>query len=216
MLSFIVPAYNEERLLGSSLAAIHRAAAATGEPYEVIVVDDGSTDQTSAVAEASNARVVRVAHRQIAATRNSGAKVAIGDLFVFVDSDTTVNAEVIQAAIAAVRAGATLVEEAPVARAVFSAAQGVWKIHCRPKHPQVYQARVVVAADGASSALARSLGVVTTFPGAVCSRAYVAAGTSSFDMDGLVFYPPTLLPGYCALLREAGDEINFSGYNGIC
>jgi len=113
---------------------------------------------------------------------------------------------------AAVRAGATLVEEAPVARAVFAAAQGIWTIHCRPKHPQEYQARVLVAADGASSALARSLGVVTTFPEAVCSRAYVTAGTSSFDMDGLVFYPPTLLPGYCALLREAGDEINFCCY----
>lgn len=32
MLSFIVPAYNEERLLGATLAAIHRAAAAAGEP----------------------------------------------------------------------------------------------------------------------------------------------------------------------------------------
>jgi glycosyltransferase involved in cell wall biosynthesis len=106
MLSFIVPAYNEERLLGSSLAAIHHAAMSTGEPYEVIVVDDASTDQTSAVAQSHNARVVRVAHRHIAATRNSGAKVANGDLFIFVDADTKVNAEVIRAAMAAVSDGA--------------------------------------------------------------------------------------------------------------
>ena len=106
MLSFIVPAYNEERLLGSSLAAIHRAAAATGEPYEVIVADDGSTDRTAAVAQAGNARVIRVVHRQIAATRNSGAKAAAGDVFIFVDADTAVNAEVVRAAMGAIRDGA--------------------------------------------------------------------------------------------------------------
>jgi len=52
---------------------------------------------------------------------------------------------------AAVRAGATLVEEAPVARAVFAAAQGIWTIHCRPKHPQV------ITGGGDPGALARSL-----------------------------------------------------------
>ena len=106
MLSFIVPAYNEERLLGSSLAAIHEAAAASGEPYEIIVVDDGSTDRTSTIAEAGNAQLVRVSHRQIAATRNSGAKVARGDVFIFVDADTRVSAAVVSGAVAAVRGGA--------------------------------------------------------------------------------------------------------------
>ena len=106
MLSFIVPAHNEERLLRASLGAIHQAAAATGESYEVVVVDDASTDQTSVIAQSSNARVVRVAHRQIAATRNSGAKAASGDLFIFVDADTKVSEEVIRAAISAVRDGA--------------------------------------------------------------------------------------------------------------
>ena len=43
-LSFIVPAYNEESGLGATLDAIRHAASATGEPYEVIVVDDGSLD----------------------------------------------------------------------------------------------------------------------------------------------------------------------------
>jgi glycosyltransferase involved in cell wall biosynthesis len=106
MLSFIVPAYNEERLLGASLEAIHRAADGAGEPYEVIVVDDGSTDRTASVAEEGRARVVHVDHRQIAATRNAGARAAVGDVFVFVDADTKVNAEVIRDAMAAVRAGA--------------------------------------------------------------------------------------------------------------
>ena len=63
-LSFIVPAYNEESGLGATLDAIRQAALVTGEPYEVIVVDDASTDQTSAVAASRSAIIVRVAHRQ--------------------------------------------------------------------------------------------------------------------------------------------------------
>jgi hypothetical protein len=88
-LSFIVPAYNEERGLSATLDAIRHAASVTGEPYEVIVVDDASTDQTSAVAASRGATIVRVAHRQIAAARNAGARAATGDLLFFVDADTT-------------------------------------------------------------------------------------------------------------------------------
>lgn len=106
MISFIIPAYNEERLLGPTLSAVKAAAQATGEPHEIIVVDDGSTDRTAAVAGEHGARVVAVAHRQIAATRNSGAREAQGDVFVFVDADTLVNPNVVRAAVQALRDGA--------------------------------------------------------------------------------------------------------------
>jgi glycosyltransferase involved in cell wall biosynthesis len=106
MISFIIPAYNEERLLGSTVRAVHAAARTLGEPYEVVVADDASTDQTAARAEHSGARVIPVAHRQIAATRNAGARAAKGDLFIFVDADTLVNEAVIRGAVAAIRKGA--------------------------------------------------------------------------------------------------------------
>jgi glycosyltransferase involved in cell wall biosynthesis len=106
MISFVVPAYNEERLLGATLDALHAAARAVGEPYELIVVDDASTDRTALVAQRHGARLVRVSHRQIAATRNSGAREAKGDLLVFVDADTIVNEAVVRSALEAVRAGA--------------------------------------------------------------------------------------------------------------
>ena len=106
MISFIVPAYNEERLLGATLEALHAAGRAVGELYELIVVDDASTDQTALVAQRHGARLVSVAHRQIAATRNSGAREAGGELLIFVDADTIVNEAVVRAAVQALRDGA--------------------------------------------------------------------------------------------------------------
>lgn len=105
MISFIVPAYNEERLLGATLEALHAAGRAVGEPYELVVVDDASTDRTALIAERHGARLVTVAHRQIAATRNSGAREAKGDVFIFVDADTIVSEAVVRSAVEALRSG---------------------------------------------------------------------------------------------------------------
>src|SRR6266704_1741530 len=52
------------------------------------------------------ARVIRVEHRQISATRNAGARQASGDILFFVDADTLVNAQVIQSASRSIREGA--------------------------------------------------------------------------------------------------------------
>src|SRR5262245_9002167 len=104
--SFIIPAYNEEQLLGRTLNAIDQAARILGEPVEVIVADDASTDRTAAIAQEHGAHLVSVKCRQIAATRNAGARAANGDMFVFVDADTIVTEAAVRAAIAAMRGGA--------------------------------------------------------------------------------------------------------------
>jgi glycosyltransferase involved in cell wall biosynthesis len=106
MISFIVPAYNEEALIGRTLEALNRAARSIGEPYEVVVADDASSDQTPAIAERNGARVVRVNLRQIAATRNAGGRAAAGDKLIFVDADTVVTTDVVRAAVEAMRQGA--------------------------------------------------------------------------------------------------------------
>jgi len=106
LISFIVPAYNEERLLGATLQALHAAGRAAGESYQIIVADDASTDRTASVARDHGALLVSVAHRQIAATRNSGARAASGELLIFVDADTLVNEGVVRAAVRAWRDGA--------------------------------------------------------------------------------------------------------------
>ena len=106
MVSFIIPAHNEEQLLGRTLAAIHAAAQTLDEPLEVIVADDESTDRTSEIALARGAKVVPAQCRQIAGSRNAGARDAKGDFLVFVDADTTVNAAAVNAAVNAMRGGA--------------------------------------------------------------------------------------------------------------
>jgi glycosyltransferase involved in cell wall biosynthesis len=106
MLSFIIPAHNEADLISGTLASLHESAQAAGEPYEVIVVDDASTDGTGAIAHEHGAQVVAVNFRQIAATRNAGARMATGDLFFFVDADTMVTTRAVRAAVGALRGGA--------------------------------------------------------------------------------------------------------------
>jgi cellulose synthase/poly-beta-1,6-N-acetylglucosamine synthase-like glycosyltransferase len=58
------------------------------------------------IAAANGARVIAVNHRQIAATRNSGARSAQGSILIFVDADTLVSKDAIHATIDAVRNGA--------------------------------------------------------------------------------------------------------------
>jgi glycosyltransferase involved in cell wall biosynthesis len=105
-ISFIVPAWNEESLLGATIDAIKNSARQLPITSEIIVVDDTSTDQTADIAIAHGARVVRVQHRQIAAARNAGAKQAHGDVLFFVDADTIITEEVVQAAIECMQHGA--------------------------------------------------------------------------------------------------------------
>jgi glycosyltransferase involved in cell wall biosynthesis len=99
-------ACNEELLIGRTLRALNDAGFALGQPFEVVVVDDASTDRTAAIARKHGARVVPVQNRQISATRNAGAKEASGDMFIFVDADTVVTRTAVRAAVDAMRAGA--------------------------------------------------------------------------------------------------------------
>ncbi len=106
MISFIIPAHNEEALIGQTLSAIHSAAQTLAEPYEIVVANDASTDRTGTVALEQGARVIAVNYRQIAATRNTGARAAAGRYFIFVDADTVVTSQVVRAALRALRGGA--------------------------------------------------------------------------------------------------------------
>lgn len=106
MLSIVVPAHNEEALLGATLTALQAAVRASGEPTQIIVVDDASTDRTAAIAAEHGAQVVQASVRQIAAARNTGARAAAGDLLLFVDADTIVPPHLVRVAVETMRGGA--------------------------------------------------------------------------------------------------------------
>jgi glycosyltransferase involved in cell wall biosynthesis len=103
--SIVVPAYNEERFLGATLAGLKAAMAAAPARGEIVVCDNNSTDGTAALAEAEGARVVFEAVNQISRARNAGARAARGRLLVFVDADTHLPPALLGAALAALRSG---------------------------------------------------------------------------------------------------------------
>jgi len=103
VISFVVPAYNEEFELPETLRSIRNAA--QGRQHEIIVVDDGSTDKTSTVAREAGAKLVSIDRRQIAAARNAGARAATGDILFFVDADTRINREHVTGALGALSRG---------------------------------------------------------------------------------------------------------------
>ena len=84
--SVIIPVYNGERYLAE---AIHSALAQTRPPAEVLVVDDGSTDGSVAIARSFGpaVRVLAQANLGPAAARNLGVTHASGDLLAFIDAD---------------------------------------------------------------------------------------------------------------------------------
>jgi glycosyltransferase involved in cell wall biosynthesis len=84
--SVIVPCYDAERYLG---AALESACAQVPAPKEVVVIDDGSTDGSAALAEGFGGlvRCVRQSHRGIGAARNAGLAEARGALIAFLDAD---------------------------------------------------------------------------------------------------------------------------------
>ena len=85
--SIVIPARNEAASIQRTLHAVYAQARAVSE-LEIIVVDDGSVDDTAAVARAAGATVLSAAGAgSPAAARNRGAAAASGDVLVFLDAD---------------------------------------------------------------------------------------------------------------------------------
>ncbi|MFW9821193.1 MAG: NAD(P)/FAD-dependent oxidoreductase [Candidatus Thorarchaeota archaeon] len=112
----------------------------------------------------------------------------------------------------AVKKGANLIENFSVKEVSFNANEGYWTIYQKEGANQTYHAKILILADGASSHIAQTLGIVKDPPQAVCSRAYVKAGTYDYDEDGVCVITKDLVPGYCALMKEADGDLVFCCY----
>jgi lipopolysaccharide/colanic/teichoic acid biosynthesis glycosyltransferase/glycosyltransferase involved in cell wall biosynthesis len=88
MITVIIPARDAEKTIGECLRAVmDQEEMQFGTDYEVILVDDGSIDQTVEIAESFSVRVIQQSNAGPAAARNHGAMVAAGSILVFTDSD---------------------------------------------------------------------------------------------------------------------------------
>lgn len=93
-ISIVIPAYNESQVLPRLLDTIDAARdrfAGGRDRIEVIVADNGSTDETADIARARGCVVAPVAKRMIAAARNGGAAVATAPILCFVDADMQIH-----------------------------------------------------------------------------------------------------------------------------
>lgn len=105
-ISVVIPAYNAERFLPRCLKSVF---AQTLKPEEVIVVDDGSTDNTASVAAALGATVVSQANSGISAARNLGIRNASGEWIALLDADDLWAPEKLERQVACIRPDTVLV-----------------------------------------------------------------------------------------------------------
>lgn len=104
--SIIIPAFNEATELPATLNAIRRAMAEQSLTGECIVVDNNSTDATSAVARQAGAdQVVFEPINQIARARNAGVTASRGRHLIFVDADTRIDVALLSEALRLLEAG---------------------------------------------------------------------------------------------------------------
>ena len=127
--SVIIPCYNQARFLADAIASARDQRDVT---IDVIVVDDGSTDDTQTVARRCGATLVAQTNRGVAAARNAGLHAASGEFVIFLDADDELLPD-------AGSSGCDLLRRIPVAAAVgrrcrIIAADGT-PLHTNPPPP---------------------------------------------------------------------------------
>ncbi|MDB6068317.1 MAG: hypothetical protein JWR26_4525 [Pedosphaera sp.] len=95
MISVIIPAHNEEDYIGLTLDAINRQ---NYPHFEVIVVANGCSDRTAEIALNHCHQLVVLSNKGLGVARNLGAKLARGELLLFLDADTLLEPDALQTA----------------------------------------------------------------------------------------------------------------------
>ncbi len=90
VVSIVIPAYNEAETIGRTVSACLQQDWRDGD-IEIVVVDDGSTDDTAVAAERLGAKCIRQTNAGPSAARNAGWRAARGDIICLLDSDCVPN-----------------------------------------------------------------------------------------------------------------------------
>ncbi len=90
--SFVIPAYNEERSIAACINTIQAEAARVSNDVEIVVVNNASTDNTRAVAEAAGARVVDEPRKGLTRARQTGFEHSSGEIVANIDADVLIPA----------------------------------------------------------------------------------------------------------------------------
>lgn len=98
----IIPAWNEAEFIPLSIASVQSAMADVDYKGQLIVVDNNSTDNTAQLASEAGAQVVFEPVNQISRARNAGAAAADASMYIFVDADSQINADLLGMAIEAI------------------------------------------------------------------------------------------------------------------
>lgn len=85
-ISVVIPTYNEEKVISECVSSLLNQ---NFKDFEIVVVDDGSTDNTLKILDKFKVKILKQKHQGPAVARNLGAKEAKGKVLVFVDADMT-------------------------------------------------------------------------------------------------------------------------------
>ncbi|WP_438279619.1 glycosyltransferase family 2 protein, partial [Pseudomonas alabamensis] len=96
LISLVIPMFNEARHIVRTLQAARHAATVAGLRCELVVVDNGSSDEGPQLARQHGARVLSVPGLPIGALRNRGAQASRGDWLAFLDADIEVPGDWLQ------------------------------------------------------------------------------------------------------------------------
>jgi glycosyltransferase involved in cell wall biosynthesis len=107
-LSIIIPAYNEEKIIGNSIQKIRQALdknLVSGFSYEIIVCNNNSTDNTEIICKDLNVKTIFEEDNIISKARNTGASIAKGDWLLFIDADSYPKPKLIIECLLAINSG---------------------------------------------------------------------------------------------------------------
>ncbi len=88
--AFVIPAYNEEALVGKCVESVLAEVKRSGRDAEIVVVNNNSTDRTAEIARSYGVRVVDETEKGLVAARDAGFRATTGELVANIDADTLV------------------------------------------------------------------------------------------------------------------------------